>query len=132
MLPLRDMLFLGAWRMGLGGSGKILPSSSPSSPAPFQTCFRHLFQNTFFHGWAPYGRWRAHRTVKIHIVASHARPFLYTINYLLYKNGFPAPRHATMFRRVCDVAFSKQHFSKNVTEESGSSLGLSQTYSGLF
>ena len=38
-LPLRDMLSLGAWRMGLGCSGKILPpppplssSSSPSSP----------------------------------------------------------------------------------------------------
>ena len=35
-LPLRDMLSLGAWRMGLGCSGEILPSSpSPSSPSPF-------------------------------------------------------------------------------------------------
>ena len=31
-LPLRDMISLGAWRMGLGFSGKILPSPSPSSP----------------------------------------------------------------------------------------------------
>ena len=30
-LPLRDMISLGAWRMGLGCSGKILPSPSPSS-----------------------------------------------------------------------------------------------------
>ena len=29
-LPLRDMISLGAWRMGLGCSGKILPSSPPS------------------------------------------------------------------------------------------------------
>ena len=29
-LPLRDMKALGAWRMGLGRSGKILPSPSPS------------------------------------------------------------------------------------------------------
>jgi hypothetical protein len=39
-LPLRDMLSLGAWRMGLGCSGEILPSSpssppSSSSPATF-------------------------------------------------------------------------------------------------
>ena len=39
-LPLRDMISLGAWRMGLGCSGEILPS--PSTPptslaAPFQT-----------------------------------------------------------------------------------------------
>ena len=32
-LPLRDMSSLGAWRMGLGCSGKILPPS-PSSPSP--------------------------------------------------------------------------------------------------
>ena len=32
-LPLRDMLSLGEWRMGLGWSGKILPS--PPSPSPF-------------------------------------------------------------------------------------------------
>ena len=31
-LPLRDMISLGAWRMGLGCSGKILPSPS-SSPS---------------------------------------------------------------------------------------------------
>ena len=31
-LSLRDMLSLGAWRMGLGCSGKILPSSPSSSP----------------------------------------------------------------------------------------------------
>ena len=30
-LSLRDMLSLGAWRMGLGCPGKILPSSPPSS-----------------------------------------------------------------------------------------------------
>ena len=37
-LPLRDMISLGAWRMGLGCSGKILPSPSPppSSPSPTQ------------------------------------------------------------------------------------------------
>ena len=29
-LPLRDMLSLGAWRMGLGCSGKILPPLPPS------------------------------------------------------------------------------------------------------
>ena len=29
-LPLRDMISLGAWRTGLGCSGKILPLSSPS------------------------------------------------------------------------------------------------------
>ena len=36
-LPLRDMISLGAWRMGLGCSGEIPPSSSPSpsSSAPF-------------------------------------------------------------------------------------------------
>ena len=33
-MPLRDMLSLGAWRMGLGCSGKILPSPQPSSPSP--------------------------------------------------------------------------------------------------
>merc|ERR1711927_117436 len=33
-LPLRDMISLGAWRMGLGCSGKILPSPPPSSPPP--------------------------------------------------------------------------------------------------
>ena len=33
-LPLRDMISLGAWRMGLGCSGKILPSSPPPSPPP--------------------------------------------------------------------------------------------------
>ena len=33
-LPLRDMLSLGAWRMGLGCSGKILPPPSPSPPSP--------------------------------------------------------------------------------------------------
>ena len=34
-LPLRDMISLGAWRTGLGCSGKILPSSpSPSSSSP--------------------------------------------------------------------------------------------------
>ena len=32
-LPLRDMLSLGAWRMGLGCSGKIIPPSPPSSPS---------------------------------------------------------------------------------------------------
>ena len=33
-LPLRNMISLGAWRMGLGCSGKILPSSpSPSPPS---------------------------------------------------------------------------------------------------
>ena len=32
VLPLRDMISLGAWRMGLGCSGEILPS--PSSPPP--------------------------------------------------------------------------------------------------
>ena len=32
-MPLRDMISLGAWRMGLGCSGKILPSP-PSSPPP--------------------------------------------------------------------------------------------------
>ena len=31
-LPLRDMISLGAWRMGLECSGKILPSPPPSSP----------------------------------------------------------------------------------------------------
>ena len=31
-LPLRDMISLGAWRMGLGCSGEILPSPPPSSP----------------------------------------------------------------------------------------------------
>ena len=40
-LPLRDMLSLGAWRMGLGCSGKILPSSSPLSPASFWTNSRN-------------------------------------------------------------------------------------------
>ena len=30
-LPLRDMISLDAWRMGLGCSGEILPSSPPSS-----------------------------------------------------------------------------------------------------
>ena len=39
-LPLRDMLSLGAWRMGLGCSGKILPSSSPPSSSP--AFFRHI------------------------------------------------------------------------------------------
>ena len=33
-LPLRDMKSLGAWRMGLGCSGKILPSSPPPPPSP--------------------------------------------------------------------------------------------------
>ena len=33
-LPLRDMLSLGAWRMGLGCSAEILPSSSPSPSSP--------------------------------------------------------------------------------------------------
>ena len=33
-LPLRDMISLGAWRMGLGCPGKILPSPPPSSPPP--------------------------------------------------------------------------------------------------
>ena len=32
-LPLRDMISLGAWRMGLGCSGKMFPSS-PSPPSP--------------------------------------------------------------------------------------------------
>ena len=32
-LPLRDMISLGAWMMGLGCSGKILPSPSPP-PSP--------------------------------------------------------------------------------------------------
>ena len=36
-LPLRDMISLGAWRMGLGCPGKILPSSSPSPPPPSPT-----------------------------------------------------------------------------------------------
>ena len=36
-LPLRDMISLGAWRMGLGCSGEILPSSSPSSPSSSPT-----------------------------------------------------------------------------------------------
>ena len=38
-LPLRDMISLGAWRMGLGCSGKILPSSPPppSPPPPSPT-----------------------------------------------------------------------------------------------
>ena len=34
-LPLRDMISLGAWRMGLGCPGKTLPSSPPPpSPPP--------------------------------------------------------------------------------------------------
>ena len=33
-LSLRDMLSLGAWRMGLGCSGKILPSPPSSPPSP--------------------------------------------------------------------------------------------------
>ena len=33
-LPLRDMLSLGAWRMGLGCPGNILPSPSSPSPSP--------------------------------------------------------------------------------------------------
>ena len=36
-LPLRDMISLGAWRMGLGCSGKILPSPSPSPPSSSPT-----------------------------------------------------------------------------------------------
>ena len=33
-LPLRDMISLGAWRMGLGCSGKVLPSSPSPPPSP--------------------------------------------------------------------------------------------------
>ena len=33
-LPLRDMISLGAWRMGLGCPGKILPPPSPPPPSP--------------------------------------------------------------------------------------------------
>ena len=35
-LPLRDMLSLGAWRMGLGCSGNVVPPSSSASPGPFE------------------------------------------------------------------------------------------------
>ena len=35
-LPLRDMISLGAWRMGLGCPGKILPSSPSPPPSPTQ------------------------------------------------------------------------------------------------
>ena len=54
-LPLRDMLSLGAWRMGLGFSGKILPPSPPSpSPAPFYKNSRkytyiYIYIYTVFH-----------------------------------------------------------------------------------
>ena len=30
---------------------------------------RKCVKNTFFHEWAPYGRWGGHRTVKIRVVA---------------------------------------------------------------
>ena len=40
-LSLQDMLFLGAWRMGLGFSGKVLPPSS--SPGLFKIWLVHNF-----------------------------------------------------------------------------------------
>ena len=44
-LPLRDMLSPGAWRMGLGRSGEILPSSSsPSSSSP--ASFRQILEKS--------------------------------------------------------------------------------------
>ena len=73
-LSLRDMLSLGAWRMGLGCSGKIIPPSSspPSSSSPNRFSILWTFLHTFAHcsilrvchEWGPYKRWGAARHVK--------------------------------------------------------------------
>ena len=100
--PLRDMLSLGAWRMGLGCSGKILPPPPPSPPPPSSPA--GIFcQNTFFHEWAPYGRWGAHRTGKIRVVAM--RVFFAV---MIYQN--------ILVSRPVDVSCFVGHISRCLTK----------------
>ena len=81
-------------------------------------------QNTFFHEWAPYGRWGGHRTVKIRVVAMHVF-FIFMI--FPDKVGFPARGHFMTFQLFYRF-WTKHVFSKNDPEVSGSARGASPTY----
>ena len=46
------------------------------------TCFKHFCQTMFFHEWAPDGRWGAHRTIKIRVVAMRVCLIYYIYIYI--------------------------------------------------
>ena len=95
------------------------------------TCkIENIYQNMFFHEWAPYGRWGGHRTVEIQVVAM--RVFLIRmISHKKTRFFGPWTFHdfSDMFRVVWRNMF---FFPKNDPEVSGSARGASPTYPGPY